>query len=103
MATTCGTSLDPNSNRLSHSKPRTLDFHATGLIEQAFAAACQAPHAAGAHRPQALQFLAFRLFQYTAIPDTQRCFASLLHQLSALLGFLPQHFFDHLGLPALMV
>src|SRR2546421_760134 len=76
---------------------------ATGLIEQAFAAACQPSHAAGAHRPQAFQFLAFRLFQHAAIPDAQWRFALLLHQLSALLDFLPQHLLDHLGLPALMV
>src|SRR2546421_956113 len=76
---------------------------ATGLIVETFAAARQASHFAGAHRPQALQFLAFRFFHHATIPDAQRRFTALLHLLSALLGFLPQHLFDHFGLPALMM
>ena len=77
--------------------------HMAGLIEQAFAAACQPSHPAGAHRSHAFQFFAFRLFQHATIPDTQRRFASLFPLLATPLRFLPQHLFDHLGLPALMV
>ena len=75
----------------------------TGLIVETFAAARQASHFARAYRPQALQLLAFRLFHHATIPDAQRRFAALLHLLSALLGFLPQHLFDQRGLPALMM
>src|SRR2546421_3180202 len=76
---------------------------ATGLIIQPFAAASQTSRFAGTHRAQTFQLLAFRFFHHAAIPDAQRRFALLLDLLAALLGFLPQDLFDHLGLPAEVV
>src|SRR2546421_4920765 len=68
-----------------------------------FAATSQASRFAGTHRAQTFQLLAFRLFHHATIPDAQRCFTLLLDLLTALLGFLPQDLFDHLGLPAWVV
>src|SRR5436853_6677526 len=103
MVTTWGMPLAPTNNRLSHSYPRTRDLQATGLMVEPFAATSQASRFAGTHRAQTFQLLAFRLFHHETHPDAQRCFTLLLDLLTALLGFLPQDLFDHLGLPAWVV
>jgi hypothetical protein len=77
--------------------------HPAGAIEDAFAAARQAPNSAGAHRAQSFQFLAFWFFQHATIPNAQRRFSSLFHLFSTRLRKFPQHLFDHLRCPPVMV
>src|SRR5579859_987801 len=72
-------------------------------VEHPFAAARQAARSAGTHRAESFEVLAFRLFQHTAIPDAQWEVSALFHRFSTLFGLLPQHLFDHLRLPPLML